>query len=176
MKMIVALSAVLLLPSAAMAEESRLAGGKPCYPTEKTYFDKDGITPHTCVPNGGPAYNFKVFDGNKLIWEGALPSSKPEVTYDFPQRSVVEKSKAPRLVVKRDLSADPMGKVVFFGEEHLRSIDDVQIGSNKNQIPKIQSTGISIPVGESEVITRMGKIEGAAVDFKNYRISVSPVI
>lgn len=58
MKNLITFCLIFLCSSVVAAAEVRKADGKPCYETEKTYYDKDGVTPHSCLSSGGPAYTF----------------------------------------------------------------------------------------------------------------------
>ena len=171
--LILALGATFLTSNASAVGGTRLAEGKPCYSTERTFYAEDGVTPFQCEASGGPAYSFKVYVGKQLLWEGALPTTAASVHFELPEGS--EGKPAPQLVVARDLSADPEGRVVFFGEEHLQAIMHLQSGDGQLHVPTINSIGLSVRVKDAAVVDPVGPIAGSLVDFSAYRFEVRAV-
>lgn len=170
-----ALGAIAMISNTAVADDIRPAYGKPCYQTEKTYYDKDGITPFQCESAGGPAYNFTVHEGDELLWEGKLPTTEPRAYFDLPKSSESDKESGIRLVVKRDLRADPMGHAVFFGEENLNSIVTSKSGEHNIHMPIMQTIGKTTLTKDREVVTHIGKIDGAKTDFSEYIFTIRPI-
>lgn len=168
--LILALGATLLTSNASAVGGTRLADGKPCYPTERTFYAEDGVTPFQCEASGGPAYEFKVYVGKQLLWEGVLPTTAASVNFELPGGS--EGKPASQLVVTRDLSADHDGRVVFFGEEHLQAIMHLQSNDGELHVPAINSIGLSVPVKDATVVDPVGPIVGSLVDFSFYRFEV----
>lgn len=166
------LSAALCSAQIAMAGEIRMADGKPCHPTERTFYAEDGATPYQCEAAGGPAYRFEVYDGENLLWKGELPPHEPEVYFEF-QEKLSEKDFS-RLLVKRDLNADPQGRVVFFGEQHVQRVDTLESANGTlMKMPVLQKVGFSIPVKESREL-KLSAVAGAKTDFSRLRLTISP--
>lgn len=172
-KLAFALSGMILMNSTLMAEV-RQTDGKPCYPTEKTYYAEDGVTPFQCIPSGGPAFTFTVYDGTDVVWSGILPIAEPIVYFELPPKMQSAERSTTRLFVTRDLKTDPLGNSVFFGEEHLYDIEAYGQEGNVIQIPRMISLGKSVPKVTSKVTFKMGRIEGATIDFENYIFTVQP--
>lgn len=164
----------LILNTTVLAASMRPADGEACYPTEKTYFDKDGVTPFACAPAGGPAYSFEVYVGDRLLWKGKLVSTEPEVYFKLPTTTEAEKHLGPRLVVRRDLERDPSGKVVFFGESSLGAIKTFSAGGNTLQVPEMHERGatVAFPLEKREGTIPVGKISGAVFDQNDYRVVI----
>ena len=171
--LMLALGATFLSSSASAVEGARLAHGKPCYSTERTFYAEDGVTPFQCEASGGPAYAFKVYVGKELLWEGVLPTTAANVHFELPGGSYGKP--APQLVVTRDLSADHEGHVVFFGEKHLQAIMHLQSDDGELHVPAINSIGLSVRVKDATVVDPVGPIVGSLVDFSPYRFEVRPV-
>lgn len=153
-----------------MADDFRPANGKKCLPTEKTYFDQDGVTPLFCAPAGGPAYLFKVYSGKELIWSGELPADKPEVYFVLPGN----KPQQPRLVLNRDLEANQAGYTLRFAESKTGKIRQFKSGENVLNIPEMEEVGASIPMEgkNGDVRVHVGKLPGAAVSEADYHLVV----
>jgi len=164
----------LILNAPVFAASMRPAGSKACYPTEETYFDKDGVTPVFCAPAGGPSYSFEVYVGDRLLWEGKLVSTEPEVYFKLPTTTEAEKRLLPRLVIKRDLERDPSGKVVFFGESSLGAIKTYSAGGSTLQLPEMYERGATVvfPLAKKDGTIPVGKISGAVFDQNDYRLVI----
>ena len=158
------------------AGEMRMANGKPCYPTEKTYFDSDGVTPLQCAAASGPPYSFQVYVGDKIIWQGKLQINTPEVSYSLPSNDERINNLNPRLVIMRDLKSDPTGHTFFFGESHLAGFVTSRNAENSVQLPEIVFSGKTIQVNPAlgAVTVDIGKINGALIAGGNYRVVVTP--
>lgn len=168
----VALSVVFLASSAGALEDIRLANGKPCYSTERTLYAEDGVTPFQCQASGGPAYAFKVYVGEKLLWDGILSAKKASVQFDLP--GGVAGKQTPQLVLTRDLKSDPDGHVIFFGEERLQAVLNLESEDGSVHVPTTQSIGISLRVKDTTIVDPVGPIAGSLVDFSTYRLVVRP--
>jgi hypothetical protein len=122
------------------AQSMRLVDGQPCYPTERTLYDKDGVTPFACTPAGGPSYKFKVFAGAKLALEASLSSDKPEIVTDLPDAPPLASSYT-KLTVFRCLDEDPTGHSVFVGVKELLGFESLESGENKISLPHYANKG-----------------------------------
>lgn len=164
----------MIMGSAAIASSMRPADGKPCYSTEKTYFDTDGVTPFACKPAGGPAYSFKVYAGSNLLWSGDLPADQPEVYFDLQAKKEEDKKVTPRLVIKRDLESDPNGYVIFFGESRLAGFKTVTAPGTSISLPQMLEIGWRLLVrpDSGEVDRRFGTVKGGVVDDNDYRLVI----
>lgn len=171
MKNVLAVIGLLLFTGIAAADD-RWVDGKPCYPTEKTYYDADGVTPYMCRSASGPAYSFQVFVDKKLLWDAKLPSDKPEVYFDLPVTSEAEQKLTPRLIVRRDLGTDPTGAALFFGEVHLAAIKRFTGGGNSMEVPEFSHTGKTFPITQNESTFNIGTLPGTVFSENNYRIVV----
>lgn len=167
-------SICLTVASAATAGHMRMADGKPCYPTEKTYYDKDGVTPFGCEPASGPAYAFKVWSQSTLLWEGELASSVPAVYFPLKVSSGAKENSQPRLVIRRDLSADPTGQVVFFGETHVESIKTLKVENGSTiQAPENHETGITVRVKPGSTAEfAFAQLPGSVTSQMSYRVEL----
>lgn len=108
----------------------------------------------------------------KVLWDGSLKANEAAVYFDLPD----EKTSVSRLVVKRDLNADPAGWVLFFVQESLVAVESYKAGDAVVQAPVIKSVGISIRSGSGKETTNVGNIAGSDVDFTNFRFSITPSI
>lgn len=164
----------LFLNSSVFAASMRLADGKPCYPTEKTIFGKDGVTPFSCIPAGGPAYSFKVYVREHLLWSGKLASTEPEVFFELPTTTKTEKNRLPHLIIKRDLERDPTGNIIFFGESSLGAMKSYTADGNSLQLGEMQLKGVTFasPSPKQEKAVHVGKISGAVFDQIDYRVVI----
>lgn len=93
------------------------------------------------------AFEFEVYAGNSLLWKGALPADKSEVTFPIAATPAVN-GVQPFLIVRRDLAADPAGRGVYFAEAQLLRLRTFKSGDNTIQMPEMQMDGVSAVVGE----------------------------
>ncbi|WP_410951083.1 hypothetical protein [Pseudomonas sp. S1(2024)] len=170
-----AISVFALVSSSAIAEGARPAEGKPCYPTEKTLYEKDGSTPLQCVSAGGPAYAFKVYLGEQLVWEGILPSTKPTVSFELPASLGGGGKAAPLLTIGRDLEIDPMGAAVFMREDRIHAINTYKGDQGTViHVPVMRSSGATVRVNDEIVVTPVFVNSVMSDDFAVYRFEVGP--
>lgn len=157
----VALMSAAMIGFNVYAESMRPANGQPCYPTERTYYDSDGVTPKMCKASGGPVYKFKVYSKGILLWDGVLPSDKPEVVISQERSQSDQGKEIPQLVFRRDLERDPNGRVVFLGERKKVEIDQLNDGNgNSIALPTVSYVGESFfmhPNSDKEVYALSGK-------------------
>ena len=165
------LTFILLACNTVFADTMRPANGVACHTTEQTYFDRDGVTPWGCVPARGPAYSFTVFSGSTLIWSSTLPTDQPAVFFDISEKQ----QGGPRLVVKRDLAADPEGYVVFFGAVQLVGFHELKGGGSVINWPILEEVGkrFRIPRNGSVHDIQIGKIIGTTGPTANNEYSIT---
>ena len=170
-----AIGVITLMSNPAIAQGARMAEGKPCHPTERTLYAEDGTTPFQCVPASGPAYAFKVFLKEQLVWEGILPSTKPSVSFELPASLGGGGQAAPQLTVGRDLQIDPKGSAVFLREERVHAVNTYKgdHGAVAN-VPEVRSSGATVRVSDKVVVAPVFVNSVMADDFTVYRFEVGP--
>ena len=167
---------MMFIFSLTQAAERRDAHGQACYPTEKTYFLSDGVTPSICESTRGPAYDFLIYANDQLIWRGHLSNSQPEIAYKLRSDDPSIKMLSPQLIVMRDLKSDPTGHVVFFGETDIDSFNQYTDGNNSVSFPERTYVGKSIPVKSylGALYVHVGLIEGSIMSDSDYSVVIIP--